>query len=1680
MTYRAFSTAVRSRGRAWTAGVVAVALLAFMGLATTSALSAPISLFTDGFETGSVNDAWDNAEAGWTVVDNPAGAHSGDDRGQVAGPVTDSELFKNVDTTGYQDITLTFWYLIDDGLEVADTFDIEWSSDAGSTWNTLDTLTDGDDFMTDWDEWTMVLPGGANDNATFAFRFNATLDGGTDIVKIDDVLITGEEIPAPTTGTITIVKDAVPADGTDFAFTSTELGGFTLDDDADADGTYEDTEVFGALAEGTYSVTESAVVDWTLSDLSCTGDDESGITIVDNTVTIDLVAGEDVVCTFTNTEENAPDTDTVVVTGDTSAGENQPGWLFNRDPGTATPYAFNDMQASIGDGSVYILPIDGGSPSDKFIGELFLLDEIADIDEISYDFRIGDGGDSGDANHFYMNVYANFGESDPTKFYDCRYNIVPSTGSTGSFTTVTFDPTQSYPVTTRTGAAASPHACPSVPADMDGLSTGSSTIRVIALNVGDTSANDADLDGYYDKVVVSQTDLITTYDFEPAEEEPVECLVEGYKYDVMENPLAGWTIGLRGYGDDTTDSDGYYCIEGEIETPEDEYVVYEEMETSWEFHHVTVNGVTDPDAEEIEGEVEVVVDSLDDLVVNFYNRDLTEPEVEYGAYCGDGEVNQEWEQCDAGLNGGDVAGRACNAQCQWKDIKQCKDLILAQVVIEDSRTEGVAEFVEAIYVGGDEVENTIPAGAWFPVYLNGEYFVDLPMASYQDVPGLAVRREEGTVKTRMYAMYPKVNDAPTGKEHVTGYVAFSDNVDAINQASQAGSNKVEKPFNGTGVGEYNGGDDELWLEGGISYFWMTAGTGKDGFITYYSEFEGCEYEGQCLLNEKGVIAEDTFSRGPDSTTLGDTEKGGYTWKYYGGSTWGVIGGEAYKVSGGGNQPIAYLDTDVSDFSMEVRLTNVEAEDYASGLAFRISDPENFLYLKTDHHGAYILMKRSQDPDTDVITIDQLASSNTQPENGDVLRVTTVGDIITVYVNGTLLFSTTESFNSDATMHGLYGSYWTDGHRFDDFVLSEDDASCEFEAYDYGDAPDETVGTRQFPTRAVDSGAYHAIVPGFFLGSGVDADADGYPHDFAIGDDTFDGNDDEDGVVFTSDYVAGATTTLDVTASEEGYLDAWVDFNDDGNWDDVGEQIFVAEPLVAGVNALEFSVPAFAETVGDGVIISRFRFSSTGDLPYDGGAGDGEVEDYAVRLSTPENACIIEGHKYDETGNPLEGWTIGLGRELQCAPEDAWADEVVSFTQGVRNNGTAVLPERSDASQALGIAENDDTFNFVSLGFGGEIVLRFDEIIVNGSGDDIEVVETGFGNPSDEEYPETAEVYASQDGETWEFLGTDIQDGTFDLGSLEWAQYVRIVDVSDPEDFNDTADGFDVDGVRAITCGESETLATTVTDANGYYCFDETLEPGQYVVYEELQEGWEPLDVQVNDGDWAWFTDSFFDVFVEMLLDEEDRMTVDFYNTEVDGGSTNPEVPQCSDGSDNDSDELVDAEDPGCWTDPEDASTYDPNDDDETDVIVDINIVSSDTNSTGTRRRGGDSNSGAGEVLGETITVAEVGDPVCPYLTSYLHKDRVNPVDQMMRLKLFLNVFEGASLNPMDATFNEATFDAVVAYQLKNQASVLDPWTALGADDTPTGYVYQLTQWHINNTVCPGTPYPGTLVLDPRA
>jgi hypothetical protein len=156
-----------------------------------------------------------------------------------------------------------------------------------------------------------------------------------------------------------------------------------------------------------------------------------------------------------------------------------------------------------------------------------------------------------------------------------------------------------------------------------------------------------------------------------------------------------------------------------------------------------------------------------------------------------------------------------------------------------------------------------------------------------------------------------------------------------------------------------------------------------------------------------------------------------------------------------------------------------------------------------------------------------------------------------------------------------------------------------------------------------------------------------------------------------------------------------------------------------------------------------------------------------------------------------------------------------LNQGLRKNGTPVMASRSDETKALGVPQGTDVVNFVSLGFSGSLILKFDYVIFDQPGNDIQVVETSYGSPTCNQYPEQMSVEGSLDGITYTPLTTDhiCLDGFIDIAGAGPIQYIKIIDRSMASKFGGSADGYDVDGVVVLTTcnGEGVDLARIADD-----------------------------------------------------------------------------------------------------------------------------------------------------------------------------------------------------------------------------------------------------------------------------
>ncbi len=168
--------------------------------------------------------------------------------------------------------------------------------------------------------------------------------------------------------------------------------------------------------------------------------------------------------------------------------------------------------------------------------------------------------------------------------------------------------------------------------------------------------------------------------------------------------------------------------------------------------------------------------------------------------------------------------------------------------------------------------------------------------------------------------------------------------------------------------------------------------------------------------------------------------------------------------------------------------------------------------------------------------------------------------------------------------------------------------------DFGDAPDGP-----YPTLLANNGARHTIVPNFYMGSTVDAEADGQPNMNASGDDL--NGDDEDAFNMPIMLTVGVPVTLTIPVTAPGgqpfTLNGWIDFNNNGSWLDAGE-FASASGTGTGVSqnvVLNFNAPTTVVTQ----TFARFRLASSPNyiaLPT-GAAPDGEVEDHPVLIQEPE-------------------------------------------------------------------------------------------------------------------------------------------------------------------------------------------------------------------------------------------------------------------------------------------------------------------------------------------------------------------------------------------------------------------------------------------------------------------------------
>jgi len=263
--------------------------------------------------------------------------------------------------------------------------------------------------------------------------------------------------------------------------------------------------------------------------------------------------------------------------------------------------------------------------------------------------------------------------------------------------------------------------------------------------------------------------------------------------------------------------------------------------------------------------------------------------------------------------------------------------------------------------------------------------------------------------------------------------------------------------------------------------------------------------------------------------------------------------------------------------------------------------------------------------------------------------------------------------------------------------------------DYGDAPDTHL------TLLASGGARHAMLPDapLYLGERVDADADGQPNAAANGDDNDSADNDEDGILIERDLGNGWTldgvfnknttvTPITITASGAGLVDAWVDFNGNGEFDsNPNEQILDSEPVVAGTQIVNVSTPSWATPGTDRY--ARFRIVPAGDTSPVGAAIGGEVEDYKVSVKDGRPPVAVDDEYEVDEDDTLNVANFADG-VLQRAPGNDTDADGSPVTGAVLVSGPTYAAEDGFQFNADGtfvyLAQQDfngqDTFTYRAI------------------------------------------------------------------------------------------------------------------------------------------------------------------------------------------------------------------------------------------------------------------------------------------------------------------------------------------------------------------------------------------------
>lgn len=163
---------------------------------------------------------------------------------------------------------------------------------------------------------------------------------------------------------------------------------------------------------------------------------------------------------------------------------------------------------------------------------------------------------------------------------------------------------------------------------------------------------------------------------------------------------------------------------------------------------------------------------------------------------------------------------------------------------------------------------------------------------------------------------------------------------------------------------------------------------------------------------------DYFNR-PTADTLGTTDDG-KTWDYFGFTPWKITATGHAAGLGSASHAVADALTADGTLTTVIGKAATEGADKRAGLAFRMLDRDNYLYVCPNTSNVLTFYGRIGNA-----TAFSQSISGATLATGDTLAVTMIGKQITIILNGAEVASRAVAELADRTLHGFYGNASSD-------------------------------------------------------------------------------------------------------------------------------------------------------------------------------------------------------------------------------------------------------------------------------------------------------------------------------------------------------------------------------------------------------------------------------------------------------------------------------------------------------------------------------------------------------------------------------------------------------------------------------------------------------------------------------